>query len=503
MKISVLKGSASARHFEVQKEIVYLGRGVENDISLDDPSVSRVHARIVKRGCKYFVEDMGSRNGTWVRGRIIARGEEVEADESSVISLGDALICLGEIKSSACEGETYTIDLCAEKGISVYNGLQATRKKLEMLYQATSRLLESVDLEEICTKIIESLFAHIKDVDAATLLIYDERKGDLSEVAARAADSRKSPQHSKTIVDQVFRQAKAIMSSCTVHDDSLPNSDGLEGLQIRSVLCVPLLSRRRALGVIYLHSAMQKGSFQKEDFFFLTALSVSASLAIDNAMLYEETKKAQKDLQEAHEGLERQVCARTAELVELNKRLQELSITDGLTGIYNHRHFIHLLEIECNRALRYKRSLSLLMLDIDEFKQVNDGFGHPCGDSVLRDFAKILKGCIRKTDIVARYGGDEFGILLTETKKSMAMKVSEKIRREVEKHPFVYREKAFRITVSIGVAAALQEGVRDWNGLLNAADQALYRAKDGGRNNVMAFNLGPSFVSRSFLPQRP
>jgi diguanylate cyclase (GGDEF)-like protein len=127
--------------------------------------------------------------------------------------------------------------------------------------------------------------------------------------------------------------------------------------------------------------------------------------------------------------------ARTAELVELNKRLQELSIIDGLTGIYNHRHFVHILEIEHDRAIRYSRNLSRLMLDIDEFKRVNDGFGHRCGDSVLQHFANILKGSVRRTDIIARYGGDEFGILVPETKKSMAIRVSEKIRTAVEKHP--------------------------------------------------------------------
>jgi diguanylate cyclase (GGDEF)-like protein len=505
VKIALLSGSARKKYFELPKEIAYIGRGQENDIAIDDPSVSRVHARIIKKGCKYFIEDMGSRNGTWVEGSVIARGMEVEAQNGCVIALGDALICLGDMISPECEIKEYTIDLSAEEQLRARDKLQATRKKLEMLHEATSKLLESVDLNEICKKIIESLFAYFKHIDAAVLLIADERRGELREAVSRSGCSNENerPQYSRTIVDQVTKQAKAIMSSDTVHDDSLPQSDSIKGLQIRSVLCVPLISKRRTLGAIYIHSATQQGSFQKEDFFFVTALSAPASLAIDNAMLYEETKKAQKDLRQAHEDLERQVYVRTAELVELNKRLQELSITDGLTGIYNHRHFIHLLEIECNRALRYKRNLSLLMLDIDEFKQVNDGLGHPCGDLVLRHFAKILKGSVRKTDIVARYGGDEFGIILTETKKSMAMKVSEKIRREVEKHPFTWGEKVFRITVSIGVAAALREGVKDWNGLLNAADQALYKAKDGGRNNVMAFNLESPSMGRALLPERP
>jgi len=493
VKIAVLSGSAQRTIFEFQKQIAYIGRGHENDVAIDDPSVSRVHARITYRECRFFIEDMGSRNGTWVKGNVIERGKEVEAHEGCLIALGDALVCLGDMAFPEREPKEYTIDLSAEERLGIKDKLHSTREKIEMLYEATSRLLESVDLQDICAKIVECLCAHFKHVDAGVLLISDERNGDLREIASKSTPAGKNgrPQYSRTIVDQVIREAKAIMSSNPLQDEAFSKSDSIERLRIRSVLCVPLISKRRTLGAIYVHSAKEERSFQKEDFFFVTSLSGPASLAINNAMLYEATMKAQRDLQQAHEDLEKQVYMRTSELLQLNRRLQELSTTDGLTGICNHRHFVHHLEIECNRALRYRRNLSLIMLDIDEFKQVNDGFGHPCGDLVLRHLAKILKDSIRKTDIVGRYGGDEFGILLPETKKSMAMRVSEKIRRAVEKYPFTWAEKTFWITVSIGVAAASQEErVKDWNGLLNAADQALYRAKNGGRNNVMAFSSG-------------
>jgi len=505
VKIAILSGSAPEKQFEVEEDVAYLGRGHDNHITIDEPSVSRVHARITRRGATYFVEDLGSRNGTWVKGSIIARGREVETHEGSLVTLGDVLIRLGEMTAPAREPEEYAIDLSTEELLNPSGSLQPSGNKLELLYEVTSKLLHSVDRNEICRKIIDFLFGYFRDIEAGILLHSEEGGGDLREVAFRSACSREAekPLFSRTIVQQVISQSKAIMSSNTALDTTLPKSESVEALQIRSVLCVPLISKKRTLGAMYIHSVNQHKRFRKDDFFLITALSAPASLAIENAMLYEETRKAQKGLEEAQGDLERQVYVRTAELVELNKRLQELSITDGLTGMYNHRHFVHLLEIECNRAMRYKRNLSLLMLDIDEFKQVNDGFGHPCGDLVLKHFAKILKSSVRKTDIVARYGGDEFGILLPETKKSMAMKVSEKIRREVERHPFCWGEQQLHITVSIGVAAALQEGVEDWNGLLNAADQALYRAKDGGRNNVMAFNLDSSTAEGNPLPGSP
>lgn len=504
MKVSILSGSAPEKHFELDREISYLGRGHENDIIVDEPSVSRVHARIIRKGSQYFVEDLGSRNGTWVKGNVIAKGKEIEAQEGCLITLGDVLIRLGDMKSPEEEPKEYAIDLSTEEIVDPRRNFRSSRNKLEMLYDVTSKLLQSVDLDEICAKIVDCLFAHFKDVDAGILLVSEERPDELIEVSSRSACAGGGGfLFSRTIVNQVIRHSKAVMSSDAVFDSSLPQSESMEKLKIRSVLCIPLISKKRNLGAMYIHSTKPQRQFRKDDFFLVTALSAPASLAIENAILYEETKKAQMNLQEAHQNLEKQVCVRTAELVELNKRLQELSITDGLTGLYNHRHFVHLLEIECNRALRYRRHLSLLMLDIDEFKQVNDGFGHPCGDLVLQHFANILRRSVRKTDIVARYGGDEFGILLPETKKSMAMRVSEKIRREVESHPFCWGDKSLPITVSIGVAAALQEGVRDWNGLLNAADQALYRAKDGGRNAVMDFKFDTSPTGGTPLAGRP
>jgi diguanylate cyclase (GGDEF)-like protein len=98
-----------------------------------------------------------------------------------------------------------------------------------------------------------------------------------------------------------------------------------------------------------------------------------------------------------------------------------------------------------------------------------------------------LKDCVRNTDIVTRYGGDEMAIILLEVSKALAMEVSEKLRREVEKQSFLWQGTTVKITVSIGVAAALEEGIQDWNGLVNAADQALYQAKDGGRNRVLGW----------------
>jgi diguanylate cyclase (GGDEF)-like protein len=148
---------------------------------------------------------------------------------------------------------------------------------------------------------------------------------------------------------------------------------------------------------------------------------------------------------------------------------------------------MRILDTEYKRARRYHHRFALLMLDIDYFKDVNDRYGHPCGDFILREVGRLLEDCVRNTDIVTRYGGDEMAIILLEVSKELAMEVSDKLRREVEKRSFVWRGASVKLTVSIGVAAALEPRIEDWNGLVNAADQALYEAKNGGRNRVVGW----------------
>jgi len=208
-------------------------------------------------------------------------------------------------------------------------------------------------------------------------------------------------------------------------------------------------------------------------------------------------------VEKARDELQTKVEERTLELMEANRKLRELSITDGLTGLFNHRYFTQALEAEYRRAVRYKRSLALLLLDIDHFKNVNDTYGHPCGDLVLKGVAALLKGCLRSADVAARYGGDEIAVILPETSKSKASEVAEKLRRQVEKSSFEWEGNSFSLTCSIGVAAVPETNIDHWNELLDSADKSLYRAKGKGRNHVIAFNPGQGrAVSRGAQPPR-
>lgn len=190
-------------------------------------------------------------------------------------------------------------------------------------------------------------------------------------------------------------------------------------------------------------------------------------------------------LQHERENLERSVAERTKELQDANARLERLAVTDGLTGVFNHRRFQEQLQAELIRSERHKRPMGVLMVDVDFFKRVNDAMGHPAGDELLRRLAEVLGEDLRQTDMIARYGGEEFAVVLPETTKSEAMQVAERMRIAVEekindgKTPW-----PSKITVSIGVATFPEDG-KTAEQVLVAADQSMYVAKRQGRNRVI------------------
>ncbi len=170
---------------------------------------------------------------------------------------------------------------------------------------------------------------------------------------------------------------------------------------------------------------------------------------------------------------------------QYHKELYNLKNFDSLTQIYNKRYFTSRLEYEFERVSRYNKELSYVILDIDFFKKVNDTYGHIAGDYVLKDFAKIIKSAIRKTDILGRVGGEEFAIIIPETPKMGAVIMAEKIRRLVELHKFVFKDYIIPVTVSMGVVSMSNfEIIPTLNNFIEKADDLLYLAKDEGRNQV-------------------
>ena len=188
-------------------------------------------------------------------------------------------------------------------------------------------------------------------------------------------------------------------------------------------------------------------------------------------------KKLQEDLEE-----------RERELLEANERLRHRSRTDALTGLENRRSIERQLDTMFAHGLRLNEPLGCVMCDLDRFKSVNDEHGHHAGDAVLKQFAAMLKKAAREIDVVGRYGGEEFILLLPGTVIDAAVTFAERVRKEVEAHTFVFEGGSIRRTVSFGVAGWPHPRITDCDAIVRSADDALYVAKETGRNRVVRFD---------------
>lgn len=177
-----------------------------------------------------------------------------------------------------------------------------------------------------------------------------------------------------------------------------------------------------------------------------------------------------------------QLAEANAQLEAANDRLEELATTDDLTGVWNRRHFLGMLDRECRRTARTGAGLALVMVDVDHFKHVNDTHGHPFGDRVLQAVAAVMQQEARSVDLVARYGGEEFMVLMPETDARAAATAGERLRRRIADHPV--REDGRNVAVTVSVGAAGLDETLDPTDLLRRVDEALYAAKDRGRNRT-------------------
>jgi diguanylate cyclase (GGDEF)-like protein len=213
------------------------------------------------------------------------------------------------------------------------------------------------------------------------------------------------------------------------------------------------------------------------------ALAESTSYRLENLKILHKVEKSRKEaeiLRLQNSALEQEIDDRLRDQVELEK----LATTDPLTGLINRGHFFTLGEYEFERAQRIQNRMSVILLDIDHFKLVNDSYGHSTGDQVLIAIAKLITINARKGDICSRYGGEEFVILLPNTSQADGVDVAERFRQELVSHPIQIGQDTIKITVSLGVAQNLPDDDADLSAVIARADQALYRAKSGGRNRV-------------------
>jgi len=337
------------------------------------------------------------------------------------------------------------------------NAFQEGMLDLYSLYEVGQTISASLHLDQLLTTTMRRV-AQTTGIESYGLFVHEEEKNGLVAKSVSGAAAQALQQLSlrpgEGLAGQVCRTRVPEM-----HTAAAPMAWPDVPRSARSVIAVPLIGRDRVLGALLLYS-VSPSAFSERELAYFTAIGKQLSIALDNATLH--------------------------------RRATELSYHDPLTGLFNRRYLEEALETEVRRAGRYALPLSLNMLDIDHFKGFNDTFGHTRGDEVLRAVSQRLREQTRNADIVTRYGGEEFVVILPMTTKPHARLVAEKLRAAIAAAVIADAgPDGARITISVGVST-FPEDSSTATGLLQAADAALYAAKDRGRNRVEAFNETPT-----------
>jgi diguanylate cyclase (GGDEF)-like protein len=335
------------------------------------------------------------------------------------------------------------------------DALQKQIEALRDLIDVAKTVVSTLDLDTLLQAIMVSAM-HYSETPAGSVALYDSTNKELSlhahsGLSAEFVKVERWTVSNGGLTEQILKSGEIFIVGDTENSPFFHNPVAIkEG--IRSLICVPLIFQNDIVGILYLDDFTPR-EFDRGKLELLAILSSFAALAIHNARLHNRTRV--------------------------------MAITDFLTGLYNHRYFQQILTQELGRATRYEKTLSLIILDIDNFKSFNDRFGHAVGDKVLIAIGEIINRSLRKVDFAFRYGGEEFVILLPETPLENAILTVERIRERIadEASSSVPEADGSRVTVSAGVACYPENG-SNREDLFSLMDSYLYKAKSMGKNRV-------------------
>lgn len=342
----------------------------------------------------------------------------------------------------------------AMNNAQLFQQIQQQNQEFSALYRASKKLLSYVGLEENLNGFLNIVYEFLR-FEIALLCLLEEDELKIKVAHGLKEDIRGMVVAPNTLLYWVIRH-RQYLDIKNYREKKRINplvGDGVKIPPLDRVLIYPFLIENKVVGAFMLGFVNKNISEYEKN--VLEILTNQMSIAISNALLFE--------------------------------KVNLMATTDGLTGVFNHRYFQEKLTDEIERALRYGEKFVLMLLDIDHFKKVNDTYGHPVGDLVLKSVSKILKSTTRKVDIVARYGGEEFAIIMVQTDKQGAIKFAERLRKAIEESEVITQGGKLKVTVSIGLSS-FPDDAKDKSLLIERADKALYKAKKGGRNRVVPYD---------------
>jgi len=338
------------------------------------------------------------------------------------------------------------------------DALERRNRELEVLIEIGKALTSTLDLEAVLSLIMDQVSRLLKS-RAWSLLSRDEKNGVLTfEIAVSpVAEKLKGMRlgRGQGVAGWVAEHGQPALIADVRQDPRFSGKvDPAAKFVPHSLICVPICSRDRVFGVIELVNGLEERPFTDADLQILSTIADYAAIAIENARNF--------------------------------RRISELVITDDLTGLYNSRHLHTLLEEEIERVNRFGGKLSLIFIDLDFFKQVNDTRGHIVGSRTLAEIGQLIKGNVRKVCKAARYGGDEFVIILPNTGKEGAATLANRLHKVFREHAFHDESrKPFHLTASFGLAT-YPDDAGNKEELVRLADQAMYRVKESTRDAVLS-----------------
>ncbi|MBL9039594.1 MAG: diguanylate cyclase [Archangium sp.] len=341
----------------------------------------------------------------------------------------------------------------------VMSYIRRSRDEKDRFFRAIEELNRAGSPEQVFLAVLESA-GQVAALDFCAVTLVSEDAGTRQHRVVRMSGVTSA---GRALEGKTFADNNGLVANVVRYGAPLPGRDvgamdrqiifdddtQIRGLQ--SLKIFPLVAGDRILGTLVC-GARKKLSFDNDELRMLEVIAIQAAQAVLRAQLFEQ--------------------------------MERMATTDGLTGLVNHRTFQGRFDEHLAGARRYGRKLSVVLTDVDHFKSVNDTYGHPMGDQVLKGVARILRECARDTDVVARYGGEEFALVMPETDTKAAQVVAERIRERVMKEIFQTEQGPLKVTLSLGIAT-FPEAAADKQALIDLADQCLYFAKRHGRNQTV------------------
>lgn len=424
------------RDYFLKLGINTVGRHAENDIQILDEMASRQHAVIECREDRAFITDVGSTNGTYVNQKLLVEPQDLTTGDQ--IRIGYHLVSVtrrGVEKPLGDEASTFVTQPLTPEFL-----LESFDQNAVLIYEVANRLSTVLDIDRALYEISKFLETAI-GADVCHIILADQF-GDLNKLGFSESIARTAiEQHLVVFFPDPAKPAK-------------PSESALF-LNIRSALCIPILNHQEAVALVYAYKTNPASRpFDQKDIQLGVAVSMQVALAIQRNQILEKARV-----------------------------LEQWALLDSLTGLDNRRHVLKKAEMEFVRSNRFNHDLTCIIMDIDDFKRVNDTYGHKIGDQVIRTIGQRCKSQLRSVDIIGRYGGDEFLIFVVETGYDKAVDVAQRLRTYVANQPVVTDQGPMNVTISMGLAAK-QEGYLNAEEMINQADLALITVKRAGKNQI-------------------